>query len=221
MLSSEIRLNAGFASSQRLMLMGLYNMAISKSRLSFMVTTEAEAVRGLADERPGLLMTTAHLEQGSGLSLVEQARDLVPDIRTILIVDGPNADLVATGRSSADAVLWEADCFGEDQALVTMIRTLAVGKRYRSAAVLAAMHEAAVDRTPWRDAPPDLTSRELQHVDLLVDGLGDREIGERMGISYETARSRGKALRRKLGVSTRAQVVARALQLGLSRLGKG
>ena len=38
-------------------------------------------------------------------------------------------------------------------------------------------------------------------------------------ISYEAARGRSKALRRKLGVSSRAQVVAKVLQLGLGRLG--
>jgi DNA-binding CsgD family transcriptional regulator len=57
-------------------------------------------------------------------------------------------------------------------------------------------------------------------LDLLILGLGDREIADRLMISYETARSRGKALRRKLGASSRAQVVAKALQLGLARLGK-
>ena len=84
---------------------------------------------------------------------------------------------------------------------------------------LAAMQAASVQRDPWRDAPPDLSTRELEMVVLLVQGLGDREIAEQLKISYETVRSRGKALRHKLGVSSRAQVVAKALQLGLARLG--
>ena len=84
---------------------------------------------------------------------------------------------------------------------------------------LAAMQAASVQRDPWRDAPPDLSTRELEMVVLLVQGLGDREIAEQLKISYETVRSRGNALRHKLGVSSRAQVVAKALQLGLARLG--
>ena len=83
-LSSDIRLKAGCASAHRLMLMGMYNMAISKSRLAFMVTTEQEALEGLAILRPGLLIITQQLEQGSGQSVVEQARSLVCDVRTIL-----------------------------------------------------------------------------------------------------------------------------------------
>lgn len=52
-LSSEIRLVAGFASARRLMLLGLCNTAINRQRLAFMVTTEQDALEGLARVRPG------------------------------------------------------------------------------------------------------------------------------------------------------------------------
>ena len=209
-LSSEIRLQAGFASARRLMMMGFYNMALSRQRLAFMVTTEQEALEALSTSRPGLLIVTPQLERGSGLALVEQARSVVNDIRTILVVDGATNDLVSVGRSQADAVLNEADCFGEDQPIATLIRSLSLGQPYRSA-----------KRKPWREQPPDMNARELEMVALLVQGLGDRQIAERLEISYETARSRGKAVRRKLGANTRTQVVAKAIQLGLAKLGAG
>ena len=218
-LSSEICLQAGLASASRLMLLGFHNMALSRQRLAFMVTTEAEALEGLARTRPGLLITTNQLEQGSGLALVEAARDLVDDIRSILIVDPRLDDRVAAGRSRADAVLSEKDCFTADRPVVTMSRSIAIGQRFRSAAVLAAMEAASVQRQPWRDEPPLLTARERAMVELLVQGLGDRQVAEQLGISYEGARSLGKSLRRKLGAGSRGQAVAKALQLGLARLG--
>jgi DNA-binding NarL/FixJ family response regulator len=218
-LSSDIRLKAGFASSHRLMLLGLFNMALYKPRLAFMVTTEAEALQNLKEERPGLLISTQQLEQGSGLGLVEAAPLLVSDIRSVLIVDPRHDDLVLAGRSRADAVLCEADCFTTDQPIVTLIRSLAVGQRYRSGSVVAVMEAASVQRQRWRGQPPDLSARELELVALLVEGLSDRKIALRQEISYETARSRGKALRSKLGVSNRSQLVARALQLGQARFG--
>lgn len=220
-LSSDIRLKAGFASASRLMLMGFYKMALSKSRLAFMVTTEGEALEALAIKRPGLLIVTQQLEMGSGLALVEEARSLVSDIRTILIVEGANDDLLAAGRSRADAVLLDADCFGADQPVLSLVRALAIGQRYRSASVVAAMEAASVQREPWRDQAPDLSPRDLELVSLLVQGLGDREIAGQLEVSYETARSRGKVLRRKLGASSRSQAVAKAVQLGLARLGAG
>ena len=69
----------------------------------------------------------------------EEFAALVEDIRTILIVDAQQDDLVAAGQSSADAVLNEADCFTEDKPVIALSRSLALGQRYRSSSVLAAM----------------------------------------------------------------------------------
>jgi len=155
-LSSEVRLSAGCASARRLMLPGFFGLALEKQRLAFMVTTEQEALAGLARARPGMLTVSNQLEQGSGLALVEQARALVEDIRTILIVDAQQDDLVAAGQSSADAVLAEADCFTEDKPVIALSRSLALGQRYRSRSVLVAMEAASVVRQCWRDEAPEL-----------------------------------------------------------------
>ena len=115
--------------------------------------------------------------------MVEAARDVVDDIRSILIVDPRLDDLVAVGRSRADAVLSETDCFTAAKPVVAMCRSIAIGQRFRSAAVLAAMEAASVQRQPWRDEPPQLTARELAMVELLVQGFGDRQVAEQLGLS--------------------------------------
>ena len=218
-LSSEIRPSSGFASAHRLMMQGFFNTALSKARLAFMVTTEQEALDQMARTRPGLLIVTGQLEQGSGLALVEQARSVVEDIRTILILNDRLDDLVAAGLSTADAVVSEADCFGEDEPVVTLIRSISLGQRYRSRSVKAAMAAANEQGEAWRDGPPGLTPRELEIVALMVEGLSDRQIAEQLGVGYEAARSYGKNLRRKLGAANRAQAVTKLLKLGLLGLG--
>ena len=47
LLSSEIRLSAGFASSRKLLLYGMYRTILNPRRVAFMVTTAAEAIEGL------------------------------------------------------------------------------------------------------------------------------------------------------------------------------
>ena len=91
------------------------------------------------------MIVTQQLERGSDLALVEQARPLVNDIRTILILDGPHDDLAAAGRSTADAVLCDGDCFDDSQPLVSMFRSLALDQRFRSPSVVNPM-EAAQSR---------------------------------------------------------------------------
>ena len=95
-----------------------------------------------------------------------------------------------------------------------MLISLSLGRHYRSLAVQKYLLE---EEQGWRNPPPQLTAREQQLMDLWVVGLGDREVADRLGISYGTVRSHGRTLRKKLGVSTRAQVVLKALALGLSR----
>jgi DNA-binding NarL/FixJ family response regulator len=218
-LSSNIRVSAGFASSRRLLLFGLYQTALNRKRIAFIVTSEDEAVEAVARSRPGLLVLTPRLDQGDGLGLVKQAQALVEDIRTVVVCDQSVDNLVAAGNSSADAVLCEQEFLTETQPVRAMAITLSMGRRYRSPAVKAAMEAAQQAETEsWRNAVPPLTARERDLIDLWVQGLGDREAAERLGVSYATIRSYGRTLRQKLGVGSRAQVVLKVLALGLARV---
>jgi DNA-binding NarL/FixJ family response regulator len=216
----DLRLKTGFVSARPLLLLGFYAMAQSKPLLAFMVTTEEEALQGLEESKPDLLIVTQSLERGSALALVERAPTVVRGLRSILIVEGGQEELVAAGRSRADAVMLEVECFAASQPLVALSRALALGQPYRSPSVVAALETAAWKREPWRDGTPPLNRRELDIVELLAQGLDDRQIAERLSISYETVRGRVKVLRRKLGASTRAEAVAKALRFGLVPAGE-
>lgn len=60
-------------------------------------------------------------------------------------------------------------------------------------------------------ADPILTPREQQVLDLVAEGLSNREIGERLYISAKTVSVHVSAVLRKLGVSTRTQAARSAL----------
>ncbi|MFM2157598.1 MAG: hypothetical protein RLZZ124_72 [Cyanobacteriota bacterium] len=218
-LSSDIRPSCGFASSRRLLLYGIYHSALNRNRLAFMVTTESEAMAELTRRRPGLLVVTPKLEHGDGLALVQRARSVVEDIRMIVICDQDCDDLVAAGDSCADGVFCEQELFTDAEPLRKLVISLALGRRYRSPAVLAALRSSRqAQADSWRDGAPPLTSREADLIDLWVEGLGDREVADRLGVSYTTVRSYGRSLRKKLGVGSRGQAVLKAISLGLSRV---
>jgi LuxR family transcriptional regulator, maltose regulon positive regulatory protein len=63
------------------------------------------------------------------------------------------------------------------------------------------------------DAP--LTERELAVVRLLPTRLSTREIGRELYVSVATIRTHVQAIYRKLEVTTRAEAVAHARELGL------
>ena len=70
-------------------------------------------------------------------------------------------------------------------------------------------------RAATRSNPAGLTNRELDVLSLVVDGLGNAEIAERLVLSPRTVDHHVSAILRKLGVRSRGAASARALQLGL------
>jgi two-component system, NarL family, nitrate/nitrite response regulator NarL len=60
-----------------------------------------------------------------------------------------------------------------------------------------------------------LTPRELEVVELLASGLSNKEIAERLGVSFHTVKFHVNAILGKLGASSRAEVVALAAKAGL------
>ncbi len=60
-----------------------------------------------------------------------------------------------------------------------------------------------------------LTNREREILALLADGLGNKQIAARLGISANTVKTHLELLFEKLGVSSRAEAVATGVRRGL------
>jgi DNA-binding CsgD family transcriptional regulator len=60
-----------------------------------------------------------------------------------------------------------------------------------------------------------LSGREMEMLRLLIDGLGNQEIAERMGVSVRTAQAHVANAMRKTGTRTRTQLAVYALRAGL------
>ena len=61
----------------------------------------------------------------------------------------------------------------------------------------------------------ELTERERQVVQLLAEGLSNKLIADRLGISDHTAKFHVNAILGKLGAQTRAEAVAQGVRAGL------
>ncbi len=81
--------------------------------------------------------------------------------------------------------------------------------------------DAAVAARPLRHdvvSGPTLTNREREILGLLADGLGNKQIAARLGISTNTVKTHLELLFEKLGVSSRAEAVATGVRRGLLML---
>lgn len=72
-------------------------------------------------------------------------------------------------------------------------------------------------RQPTAEHPAGLTRRQAEVLELIVEGLRDAEIAERLFISTKTAGHHVSAILAKLGVNSRAAAIAEAHRLSLVR----
>jgi DNA-binding NarL/FixJ family response regulator len=72
-----------------------------------------------------------------------------------------------------------------------------------------------VPPTPDDEGPDALTPREQEVLDLLAEGLGNKAIAGRLGVSDHTAKFHVNAILQKLGAGTRAEAIVRAARRGL------
>ncbi len=100
------------------------------------------------------------------------------------------------GFADADGVLAAE---GTSTEFVTAVRTVARGEKYADPRVAP---EAS------------LTGREREVCTLLATGLSGEEIGQRLFLSPETVRTHIRNAMQRLGVKTRAQLIARAITTG-------
>lgn len=86
----------------------------------------------------------------------------------------------------------------------------------------AQLAESLVPATQVRGTPGkgrgELTERERQVVQLLSEGLSNKLVADRLGISDHTAKFHVNGVMMKLGASTRTEAVVEAMRRGLIRL---
>ena len=193
-------------SRQRLLLMG--QLLVQPKRMRAAVTTEAEALASVRLHRPQLLIITDWLESGSVVSCVQTALQEVPGLRVFMIVSQQEQlpELWAL-EPLLDAMVLESDLGCEEAPLMRAFRELTRGQRYRSPSLRAAK-AAESARAAAAPAGAPLTPRETEVLELIGQGLKDRQIAEALGVSHETARTYVKTVRRKLGGGSRLAAVA-------------
>jgi DNA-binding NarL/FixJ family response regulator len=97
--------------------------------------------------------------------------------------------------------------------LVGAIRTLASGGSLLDPRSTSQMLQRLRDRTARRDPLAALSEQEKQILDLIGDGLTNRQIGERMFLAEKTVKNYVSNLFTKLGMSRRTQAAAYVTQL--------
>src|SRR3954451_13991667 len=169
----------------------------------------AEAMAALDQLSPSVLVTDVGLPDGDGIALVRGARKAHPELGIVVVtMYTSDKELFGALESGASAFV------GKDapaHEVVAAARHAAVSPNTFIAPGLA----DAIERRLQAPAPPPLSPRELEVLELLVDGLAVGQIARRLFISESTAKSHVANIYQKLGVGNRAQAVVTAIRLDL------
>ena len=143
----------------------------------------------------------------------EPILDRAEGAEVILVVDDPSLqDLEEAMRNGIHGVL--AMDVGQEE-LIAALQAVAQGLAvFPSHVTDQAGQLRGSDPSPT-GAPESLTSREREVLLLLADGLPNKVIADRLGISDHTVKFHVASILGKLGASSRTEAVTSAIRLGL------
>jgi two-component system, NarL family, response regulator DevR len=171
--------------------------------------TARETLGRVDATRPDVVVLDVRLPDGSGIDLCRAIRSAHPDLPCLMLTayDDDEASVSAVLAGAAGYVL--KDIRGQN--LVAAIRRVAAGGSLISAAVNERVRTGlAKPAAPGTDDAPDLTLRERQVLELIADGLTNRQIGERLGLAEKTVKNYVSELLAKLGMERRTQAAVYA-----------
>lgn len=165
--------------------------------------TARDGLAGLLEHRPDVALLDARLPDGSGVDVARHLSVHAPEVRTLMIssYDDDEALVSAFRAGAAGYVLKE---IGGDT-LVQGVRTVAAGQTLIDPVVAGRM----MDRMREQPAAPDgfdcLSAQERKILELIGDGLTNRQIGDRLFLSEKTIKNNVTSILGKLGVQRRTQ----------------
>lgn len=160
--------------------------------------------------QPDVILMDLVMPEMDGATATRLIRQQWPQIQVIALTSFPEKNLVQEAlRAGAISYLLK-NVTAQD--LADAIRAA-----YRGRPTLAPEAAQALIQNAHHDPVPgqDLTPREREVLDLMVEGLNNPEIAATLKVSRSTARAHVSQVLSKLGVSNRAEAIALAFRSGL------
>lgn len=165
-----------------------------------------ETLRKMRAYKPDVLLLDINMAGRSSLEALDDLGQANPATAIVILTMQTETEYAREAlRAGARGYLLKEAAGTE---LVTAIRTAATGDSYVQPSIGARL--ASEPTQPW--PPDDLSEREAEVLRLIALGHTNKEIGEQLFLSVRTVESHRAHIQQKLGRSTRAELVAYALE---------
>ncbi len=171
-----------------------------------------EALALSPDVRPDVVVMDLKMPGMGGVAAIRAIREYWPEVRVLALTSFQEGNLVQEALE-AGAVGYHLKDITIDELAVAIRHTYAGKPTLSSAAAQALLQTIS---TKQEKIGRDLTERERDVLALLVKGLTNPQIAERLIVSEATVKFHLRSIRSKLGASSRTETVALALKYKLS-----
>lgn len=171
------------------------------------VRTVAEANNSLARHKPDLLLLDVNLPDGSGLDVLRRLSRSRARPKVILLTAGMDeAQLLAAAELDPEGIVLKTSDPG---LLSESMEAVVAGRRWIDPEIVERTRQA---QERAASAPP-LTRRERELVELVRQGLRNRDIAAELGVTEGTVKVYLHAIFDKFRVENRTELALRAAEL--------
>ncbi|NHC22118.1 response regulator transcription factor [Nocardioides sp. IC4_145] len=162
-----------------------------------------EAARRIPALRPDVAILDGRLPDGSGIDVCREVRSRDAAIKALILTSYDDDDALFAAIMAGAAGYLLKQVRGAD--LLDTVRRVAEGQSMLDPAVTAQVLDRLRSGPPTDEGIDRLTGQEQKILDLIAEGLTNRQIGERLFLAEKTVKNYVSSLLAKLGLESRTQ----------------
>jgi DNA-binding NarL/FixJ family response regulator len=173
--------------------------------------TAEEGLSRIPPTRPDVAVLDVRLPDGDGVEVCREVRSAHPEIQCVILTSFSDDDALFQAIMAGAAGYLLKQVKGND--LVDAVRRVARGQSLLDPEVTARVLERLRNGPETDERLERLTDQERRILDLIAEGLTNRQIAERVHLAEKTVKNYVSNLLTKLGMERRTQAAVYAARL--------
>ena len=181
--------------------------------------TAASALARIPALKPDVAVLDIRLPDGDGVTVCREIRSRMPQVGCLMLTSFTDDEALFDAIMAGAAGYVLKQIRGTD--LVGAVRTIAAGQSLLDPEAASRVMRRMRDQAVHSDPLAGLTDQERRILELIGEGLTNRQIGDRLFLAEKTVKNYVSALFAKLGMQRRAQAAAYAARIFDERRARG
>ena len=173
--------------------------------------TASSALARIPALKPDVAVLDVRLPDGDGVSVCRDIRSKMPEVACLMLTSYGDDEALFDAIMAGAAGYVLKQIRGSD--LAGAVRTVASGESMLDPEAAGRVMKRMREQATRADPLAGLTDQERRILELIGEGLTNRQIGERMFLAEKTVKNYTSALFAKLGMERRAQAAAYAARI--------